>query len=290
MLTLLATFGTPMASATARPTVIVRGPAGATTDVTFPRAVTFPNNGGGHSRSSNGGWSAVALVSATGPAVSRKTYLDVALPETWRCPGSSCRWTATGPPSLGDLDAHGNITLPAGRYHVVLAGDPGSTVTASLSPTGLTKSSAVKAKRFALHYMSHVTDGDRAGTQATALHAYSQVPSGGTFGLAMNVVSLALGPAAVFVDATCTTAGSDTQVTQTSGGATPCLDLQGEDFHGRGVGAATPTALAGTSAPNSAFWQAMHGASDASMGAGIDLLVTGASVVARNVFLAFQTS
>ncbi len=288
----VAAVGVTPAHATSEGTLTVRGAAGSTVDVTFSRRVLFPVVGSTVSFASDGGWSAVALVSTAGRASDRHVFVHATLPQTWRCPGGTCPWTALGPPDMADTNTDGQLVLPAGRYHVVLAGPAGTEVTATLRSSSFRGSVAKSTRSRALNFASSSQEGQTVNGRDVLLHAYNQIPAGGTFGLAISFQTYAVDTAALMDEADCVTAGSNTQVTQTIGGVAPCYDAQGEDYYTRPVPAVvTPTPINGSYAPVSASILALYGASDSSLGLGTDFAVTAPTKsYVRRLFLAFETN
>jgi hypothetical protein len=113
----------------------------------------------------------------------------------------------------------------------VLAGAPGSTVTAVLRPHG---SSAVRrvvhTTARPVQYRASVAVGDGPAGHEAQLHAYDQIADAGTWSLVAGYAAHAAGPAGAYSSLACMTTGSDNATTRQVGGVAPCADHQGVDI------------------------------------------------------------
>jgi hypothetical protein len=285
------TLAAPAGAAPKPQVVVVTGAAGTMAEVVLRAPVAITDDGKRlHAAASKGGWAGFVVVAAAGDPAKRASMVSVTMTEQFRCPGTTCAWTAGGPPAIADMDSRGRATLPAGRYRVVLAGEAGSTVTATLAPDGAHGRVAVRTSARPLTYRVATSAGTGAAGADAVLHTYEEIPDAGVWSGVAMYAAHAASPAGALFSASCMTAGSDNAASRQVGGTAPCHDLQGEDFTQSPAAGPVADRTHGAYAPVGASAVAVTGRSGDPFGVGYDIAVVAPSSSLRSVFIGVSLS
>jgi hypothetical protein len=236
-------------------------------------------------KASDGSWSGVAIVAPTNDELRRpaQLYQAVAWPESWRCPGSACRWTVAPPPVVGSSATGG---LRAGIYKVVLLGAAGARVTVALRPRAggirLVNGAATRFTRLT----TRVVAGQGVPGREFVLHSFASLPAGSGWGLAVGYNLMAVAPFGASAIQRCVTAGPTNTVLASEGGVFPCADASGEDYlFTPDAGTIGPSGYA----PVQGSWAFVSGRhDDAPLGVGLDQAVLATSSYLRFLFVGYS--
>jgi len=230
---------------------------------------------------SRGTWSGIGLVKPT-RGTDAQVFVALDLPESLRCPGSTCAWIAPSADLTSDPDGR----LAAGRYRLVLLGERGKSVTVALRPM----SGRIRMVRRAASVP--VTGANHSGTAVAShqlqLHAFDSMPGGHGFAVAWSVQYESAEPAGALQSSGCITDGPNDTAVSSAGGVAACGDLKGFDFMGpTSAGVTSVDGTPGYAPVNSSAMGTYGPQDDMRIGVGWDAAVVAPTAYLGDVFVGF---
>jgi len=230
---------------------------------------------------SRGTWSGIGLVKPSRDA-DPQVFVALDLPQSVRCPGSSCAWIAPAADLTSDPDGR----LAPGRYRLVLLGERGKSVSVALRPDfGRIR---LVGRAGAVPVTAAIHSGTAVAAHQVQLHAFDSMPGGHGFAVAWSVQYESADPAGALQSSGCVTDGPNDTAVSSIGGVAACGDLNGFDF--MGPTSAGLTSVNGTPgyAPVNSSAMGMYGPQDSTpIGVGWDAAVVAPTAYLGNVFVGF---